>query len=130
MPLAYRLDDFAAAEPDVGALNDLYKKYGFTSLLKELPSRSTLSTENYRTVLTEIELAAVVTELAAADHFAIDLETTSLDPRAAAIVGIALSWREHEACYIPVGHRYLGAPDQLPLEQVLATLKPLLIDAA
>ncbi|NJD90688.1 MAG: DNA polymerase I [Geobacter sp.] len=130
VPLAYSLDDFAAAEPDVGALNELYKKYGFTSLLKELPSRSTLSTENYRTVLTETELAAVVAELEAADHFAIDLETTSLNPREAAIVGIALSWRPHEACYISVGHHYLGAPDQLPLELVLTILKPLLIDAA
>ena len=129
VPLEFKLADFVAAAPDNSALNELFKKFGFTSLLKELTSRATLSADSYRTVLTESELSAVVTELAAADHFAIDLETTSLDARAAQIVGIALSWREHEACYIPVGHRYLGAPDQLSLEQVLAILKPLLVDA-
>ncbi|MFH1129795.1 MAG: DNA polymerase I, partial [Pseudomonadota bacterium] len=43
-------------------------------------------------------------------------------------VGVALCWREGEACYIPVGHRYLGKPTQLKSEKVLEQLRPLLED--
>ncbi len=32
-----------------------------------------------------------------------------------------------EAWYVPVGHRYLGVPEQLPLDDVLTAIKPLLI---
>ncbi len=42
----------------------------------------------------------------------------------AQLVGLSFSIAEGEAAYIPVGHRYAGAPDQLPLDEVLAKLKP------
>ena len=45
--------------------------------------------------------------------FALDLETTSLDPNLAKIVGISLAWEEGKAVYIPLGHDYEGAPVQL-----------------
>ncbi|HEX5773323.1 MAG TPA: DNA polymerase I, partial [Geomobilimonas sp.] len=61
---------------------------------------------------------------------AVDLETTSLNPLEAEIVGISVSCREHEAAYIPVGHRYPGAPDQLDKQEVLTALAPLLTDPA
>ena len=50
------------------------------------------------------------------------------DPIRAEIVGIALSWREGEGFYVPVGHTYLGAPDQLPRNRVLADLTVLIQD--
>jgi DNA polymerase-1 len=130
VPISYDMADFAAEPPDNNMLAELFRRFGFTSLMKDLTSRSTLSTEKYRTVFREDELTEVVAELVDADAFAIDLETTSLDPRDATIVGISLSWREHEACYIPVSHHYLGAPEQLPLACVLSLLKPLLEDPA
>src|SRR5690606_31803114 len=40
------------------------------------------------------------------------------------LVGLALSIETAEAAYIPIGHRYPGAPEQLDLEHVLARLKP------
>ena len=42
-----------------------------------------------------------------------DTETTSLDPMQARIVGVSLSIAPGRACYIPLDHRYAGAPDQL-----------------
>ena len=48
----------------------------------------------------------------------------------AELVGISLSAAPGEGAYIPLTHRYAGAPAQLPLEQVLARLKPWLEDAA
>ena len=72
-------------------------------------------------------------------HVAIDTETTSLDEMRAELVGISLSVVAGQACYIPVGHRS-GAGDlfgsaklaegQMPLDQVLAALKPVLEDEA
>ncbi|OZA12952.1 MAG: DNA polymerase I [Rhodobacterales bacterium 17-64-5] len=72
-------------------------------------------------------------------HVAVDTETTSLDEMQADLVGISLSVDAGMACYIPVGHTTGGgdlfgatalAPDQLPMDVVLAALKPVLEDPA
>lgn len=130
VPIVWDMADFINEPPDNNLLAELFKRFGFTSLMKELTSRSTLSIDNYRTILTESGLDDVLKELAAADAFAIDLETTSLDARQAVIVGISLSWQEHQACYIPVGHHYLGAPEQLDRGYVHDQLRPLLENPA
>jgi DNA polymerase-1 len=72
-------------------------------------------------------------------HVAVDTETTSLDEMRAKLVGISLAVEPGAACYIPVGHRQgsgdlFGAADlvagQLPLEEVLSALQPVLEDDA
>ncbi|GLI37474.1 DNA polymerase I [Geobacter hydrogenophilus] len=128
VPMAFDFDAFAASSPDNRRLAELFKEYGFTTLMKELTSEATLSTEQYRTIVAEEEFQALLADLKAAGTFAVDLETTSLNPLEAEIVGISLSFRDHEACYIPVGHFYLGAPSQLPRQRVLDALRPLLVD--
>jgi DNA polymerase-1 len=149
VPLDYSFDDFALTPPDNSRLGELFKEYGFTTLMKELTSQSTLTAADYRTVTTEDEFARLLGELAAAESFAIDLETTSLNAHEADIVGISLSCRDHEAYYLPVGHVAPRSaplpggegglftpeppallPGQLPLERVLAGLRPLLTDPA
>ncbi|MBI3126606.1 MAG: DNA polymerase I [Candidatus Tectomicrobia bacterium] len=74
------------------------------------------------------ELAALVKELKRAGCFALDLETTSLDPMQAGIVGISLSPAPGKARYIPVGHDRMDAGPQPPLKEVLERLRPLLAD--
>ncbi|MBT0653203.1 DNA polymerase I [Geomobilimonas luticola] len=130
VPIQYRLDDFALSPPDNRRLAELFKEYGFTTLMKELTSTATLSTEQYRAVLDKPAFERLMAELQTAPTFAVDLETTSLNPLEAEIVGISVSCREHEAAYIPVGHRYPGAPDQLDKQEVLTALAPLLTDPA
>lgn len=76
-------------------------------------------------------LDRLCTSLASAFGFAIDLETDNVDAMKAGLVGIALAYQPGQAHYIPVGHvtpegEVAKAPVQLPLEQVLARLKPLL----
>jgi DNA polymerase-1 len=127
-PIEYRYEDLAVSPPDMKRLADLFREYGFTTLMKELTSEASLSTEGYRTVLTEQDFSALLQELAAAPAFAVDLETTSLNPLNAEIVGLSFSFREHEAWYLPVGHCYPGAPVQLPREQVLSALAPIFTD--
>ena len=58
---------------------------------------------------------------------AVDTETTSLDALAAELVGISLSVKPGEACYIPVAHR--NGEVQLDRDAVLARMKPWLESA-
>jgi DNA polymerase-1 len=69
-------------------------------------------------------------KLLAAELVALDTETTSLDEMRAEIVGISFSVEPGQAAYIPVAHRYPGAPEQLNREEVLARLKPWLENPA
>ncbi|HID55833.1 TPA: DNA polymerase I, partial [Candidatus Poribacteria bacterium] len=61
-------------------------------------------------------------------EFSLDLETTHQDSMQAGIVGVALSFKPYEGFYIPVGHDYMGAPEQLECAYVLEKLKPFLKD--
>jgi DNA polymerase-1 len=66
--------------------------------------------------------------LRAADLFAFDIETTNLDYMKAQIVGVSFGLERGIAAYVPMGHDYTGAPEQLDRDQVLAALKPILED--
>lgn len=124
VPYELHPEQLAAQQPDSARLNDLFKLYGFHTLIKELTAQATLQTDQYQTVLTANALEALAKRLEAATSFAFDTETTGLDPRTAELVGISLALQPHEAFYIPLGHRYLGMPDQLPRETVLNRLRP------
>jgi DNA polymerase-1 len=78
----------------------------------------------YRAILDWAAFDALVREIEAAPLVSVDTETTSIDPRAARIVGLSFSTEVGKAAYIPVGHQYAGAPEQLPLDEVLSRLKP------
>jgi DNA polymerase-1 len=67
--------------------------------------------------------------LQTAELTAFDTETTSLDYRVARIVGISFCVESGKAAYLPLAHRYAGAPEQLDLDRTLALLKPWLEDA-
>ncbi|HIJ81547.1 MAG TPA: DNA polymerase I [Desulfuromonadales bacterium] len=108
VPLELDMESLSAREPDRQALNTLFKNFGFTSLVKELTGTSTLSSERYHTVSTTAELDELASALEQAGEFAFDLETTSLDPRLAEIVGLSFSFSDHEAYYVPVGHLSSG----------------------
>lgn len=85
-----------------------------------------INRDAYEVVLSEAHLQQWIERCEQAPLFAIDTETTSLHYREAELVGISLCVGPNQACYIPVAHDYPGAPEQLPREQVLAQLKPLL----
>ncbi|MCK6527997.1 DNA polymerase I [Myxococcota bacterium] len=82
----------------------------------------------YRLVTTPEDLAALVDALRAAPAFAFDTETTSLQPVEARLVGMSFCCDDDVAWYVPVGHTYEGCPPQLPLDEVLSALRPLLQD--
>jgi DNA polymerase-1 len=151
-------DALTLREIEVEPLLALYDRYGFASMRKELevslgraptaaaPSaRASVTTatldvpdavpsedivKNYETVTTLESLDAWIARIEAAELTALDLETDSLDPIRARLVGLSLSVAPGEACYIPLAHSYAGAPDQLPLDAVIERLRPWLENAA
>ncbi len=93
------------------------------------PDASRAPQHMYETILTWESFDAWLIKVLAADLVAIDTETTSLDEMRAQIVGISLSVLPGEAAYIPLNHAYPDAPGQLPINEVLAKLKPWLENA-
>ena len=124
VPYELHIDELAAQEPDTARLNELFKEYGFHTLIKEMTAQATLQSDQYHCVLTVDALEALAQRLETAEAFAFDTETTGLDPRNAELVGISISLQAHEAFYIPLGHHYLGMPEQLPRATVLDRLRP------
>ena len=84
---------------------------------------------HYETVLTRDRLDHWIGRLLACELSGLDTETDSLDPMRARIVGISFAVVPGEAAYVPLRHDYPGAPDQLPLNEVLESLRPWLEDA-
>ncbi|WP_353244006.1 DNA polymerase I [Providencia sp.] len=90
------------------------------------PATPTLSAENYQTILEKADLDRWVEKLSAASLFAFDTETDSLDTQEARLVGMSFAIEAGHAAYLPIGHDYLDAPDQIPLDEVLQAMKPIL----
>jgi DNA polymerase-1 len=82
----------------------------------------------YECVLDEAGLERWLQKITDAPLTAVDTETTGLDALAAELVGISLSVKPGEACYIPVAHR--NGEVQLDRNLVLARMKPWLESAS
>jgi DNA polymerase I len=92
---------------------------------------------NYETVSELAQLEAWIAAARAAGRLAFDTETTSLDAMRADLVGFSLAVAPGRACYVPLGHRIGGGFDfgggelnQVPLQDALSLIKPLLEDPA
>ena len=128
IPVDKVLDDLVLSGLDTQAVRALFEELEFVKLANELVPREALGREGYRTVTTDEELDQLAARLQEVDRFAFDTETDSRDPMRASLVGISFSWAEGEAAYIPLDHRYLGAPIQLTPQVVKKKLGPLLAD--
>jgi DNA polymerase-1 len=85
-------------------LKELFKELEFTKLLQEISSLETEEKLDYKIIKSEKELEELILDLEKVGEFAVDTETTSLNPIDAELVGISISYKEKEAYYIPVGH--------------------------
>jgi len=144
VPVTLHLDNCHLSHYDRQRVADLFRELEFFSLLTKLPKEETTEAQevspkaeikpkvepDYHTLNTAQALDGLLARLKGADSFAFDLETTSLDAMKAELVGIALSLKPAEAYYIPVGHVGWGEPEQLPREQVIDGLKPVLEDVS
>ncbi|MGO2131831.1 MAG: DNA polymerase I [Halomonas sp.] len=156
--LEHGLDDLAIAEPDREALKSLYRQLEFKAWLAELlegkdegvddirrgssldaadsdsdngseETSHTASAARVDTIIVEqAQLDDWLARLRKAEAFCFDLETTSLNYMEADIVGVGLALEAGEAAYIPLGHDYLDAPEQLDRKTTLAALGEVLGD--
>jgi len=143
------VDELANQAPDNEKLLNLFIDLEFKTWINELSGdsapaqpksnsqtiepRSQLSvvapsTINYETILDQQQFSNWLQKLQNSQLMAVDTETTSLNYMVADLVGISLAVEAGEAAYIPFGHDYLGAPQQLPREMVLEAIKPILED--
>lgn len=96
----------------------------------EAPDAALAAKGEYETIVEPAQLQALVATLQAADEFAFDCETDSLDPMRARLVGLSFAVEPGRAWYLPVGHDYPGVPAQLALDEVREALRPVFADPA
>lgn len=154
--LAVGPESIQMTSPDNVKLRDLFEHLEFKSWVKELGNVPEVNdssiTESVAEQTTESECIAEfipaaapteiqydiitdknlfadwLTRLQQAPQFSFDTETTSLNIMDAKIVGVSFAIEAGKAAYIPSGHDYMGAPEQLPIEWVLQELKTILED--
>jgi DNA polymerase-1 len=143
--LAFGLEDLQLREQNDGELLELFQEYEFRSWINELEKDGAPGNEsagpaseetqavsptekNYSVITDKDTLNQWIGRLKKAPLFAFDTETTSLRYMEARVVGVSFAIEPGEAAYVPFGHDYMGAPEQLEPDYVLAQLKPLLED--
>ncbi len=147
-------EELTVDEPNIDKLHQLFSRYEFKRWLADVengtwmevkngknfaPATSfvakkvekaiatpTLSPENYETILNKADFERWLEKLASAPLFAFDTETDSLNTQEAHLVGMSFAIEPGHAAYLPLGHDYLDAPVQLPLNDVIAAMKPIL----
>ena len=146
--LPFAPHDLVIKPHDAEKLRELYERFEFRSWLKDIADDKAapkvaanfapvaqendvepevprpLIARDYETVLDHAAFERWLEALQRAELVCFDTETTGLDPMEARIVGLSFSIEPGRAAYIPLTHRYAGAPAQLPIEDVLRRLKP------
>jgi DNA polymerase-1 len=130
--------DLRPRTPDFAALKELYQRLEFNRLLEEVLTEERKAGSEaeapepapvrYQMIVTRAALSAWLQRLRAAGTFAFDTETTSLNIIDAELVGVSFSTEPNVAAYVPLAHTGLEAPPQLPRDEVLEQLRPLLED--
>ena len=151
--LPVSLDGLMCAEPDKVKLAALFERLEFKALLKTFAidgvaqtsdranseetavtssGSGAVSTESrdYECILDSEQLARWIDRIGSAELTSIDTETSTFEQMQAEIVGISLAVESGHGAYIPLAHRYPGAPQQLDRESAIARLRPWLEDAS
>jgi DNA polymerase-1 len=150
------ITDFKVARPDPEILLAFLREQGFRSIAARVesqfgaglakasaPAQADHGPRDYVTVRDAGTLAEWVDAAMAEGWVAVDTETSSLDAMAAALVGVSLALPDGRACYVPLAHVAPAgdqssllddeacsaeAPEQLPFDDAMALLKPMLED--
>lgn len=109
LPLALAPENLALDKPDPKKLREIYQDLEFSRFLADLDPVRTISYDDYHLIQSEQDLSNLLQELAGISRLSVDLETTSLDPARAEIVGISLCAKPGRSFYLPLGHQNLDA---------------------
>tara|TARA_B100001093_G_scaffold235748_1_gene225952 strand:- start:1281 stop:3995 length:2715 start_codon:yes stop_codon:yes gene_type:complete len=130
------VEDFKIKEMNFDKMEDIFKELEFTGLLKkigslEVPEKKSIDRKkDYKNILTLDQLIEFTETLEANKWLSVDLETTSINPMLAEIVGFSFSLKKDTGFYIPIEFKdkeenLFGNND---LEEVIRILKPFLED--
>ena len=114
------------SNPNNEDLKRIFAELEFTPLNKNISKEPVKNNTKYETILNEKDLEKWISKIKKADAFAIDTETDSVEIVSANLLGISLSTKENEGCYIPIGHKYEDCPEQLKLDYVTKLLGPVI----
>ncbi|MFA5134174.1 MAG: DNA polymerase I [Patescibacteria group bacterium] len=142
-PIPFSINDCVAGEYDRRAAIELFNELGFTSLLSRLPEQKKAGTTplpdgepqntkrpaarkgaaaevSYTFVNTDSLFAEFLTALKKEKTFAVDTESTGIDPFRAKLLGLSFCWEDGRAYYLDIK----ANPDWLKLlKPVLENLK-------
>lgn len=138
-PISQAPESLIPAKSDNQKLLALFKKLEFKTWLRQLEGEGAPETTeevqqnykekgHYEMILDEKSFHDWLSRIQKAKLFAIDTETTALDPLQAELVGISFSIEPTKAAYVPLSHDYEGCPVLLSRDWALEKIKPILED--
>ena len=128
------INDFEKREMDSSKLEDIFKELEFSGLLKKIGSNKSINIEsvkrekNYNNLITVDQLTSFVSSVKENEWLSVDLETTSINPMVAEIVGFSFSVKKDTGVYVPI--HFKDKKDNLfgddDLQTAIGILKPIL----
>jgi DNA polymerase-1 len=110
---------------NAAALRAIFGELELTRLLAQLEPAPAVQ-GHYETIASTEGLSRIASAIREAESFALYTVMDVDDPISGELVGIAVSWLETVSAYIPLGHRYIGAPEHLSWRDARAVLTLLL----
>ena len=145
-PVKQNLDDFKLQTIDKEKLFSFLRDMEFNRLLssaisaygevgfvnkndknKQVNDEKPISNKNYKLITKIEEIDELINEIEEAGEFAVDTETSSLDPHQAELVGISICAKIGKAFYIPLGHK---SKNYFNKKEILKKFKPILEDTS
>ena len=132
VPVEFHIEELIRKDMDGKALiydfQDL-EMYSLITQVEALSGNGVVALEqpdkNYQTILTQTDLDLLITTISNAELISFDLETTSITPLQADIVGLSFSVKANDGYYIPVEYPEKESKPGLTLDAVLEKLKPI-----
>ena len=125
-PVSDTIDDLKVGDPDTEILSRIFHELEFRGLWDQFSSRKDKVKKDYRLCVTGQEMTDLKDKIKNSEIISIDTETTGINPMIAELVGVSISTEDNRAYYLPMGHSYLGAPEQLSPQDALEILRPVL----
>ena len=120
-----KFSDLLILNPNDDELNKIFSELEFATIKNnEEKIKEQKKDSKYETVLSEKSLEKWIKKIDKSKAFAIDTETDSVSTVSANLIGISISVKENEGCYIPIGHSYENCSEQLPLDVIQKKLGP------
>lgn len=127
VPLEMEIEALRVGRPERNKLAETFRELEFKGLWEQFASRRE-TPRDYNLCLSWNDLQRLIERIRHTGCVSVDTETTSRNPLQAELVGLSVAWKAGAASYLPVGHRYPGAPPQLQWSEVLGPLQKVLAD--